>query len=479
MGEEGLKHKTKKGLFWSFFNQFATYSMQFVVGIVMARLLTPSDYGITAIPAIFMAIASVFIESGFSSALVRKQDLTEKDLSTAFYYSISIGCLMYIILFFSAPIIAKFYHEPVLTPLVRITALSFLWSPLNTPQNVILKRNLDFKLITKISIVKNFIAGVVGILTAYLGYGLWALVISGLVSSFLGFILMLLAVRWVPKEKWNKESFNYLWGYGNKLVITSLINTLYANVGPIILGRFGTADLGNYNRAKGYAALPSSNVAGVLTQVTFPVLSKLQNDDEALAFNYRKMIRVSAYVVFPIMLMLAALARPLVLVLITEKWESSILLLQILCFVFMWQPIQVLNLNVLLVKGRSDLSLRIELIKKPVSLTIVLIGLIKFGVIGFCIADFISSMFALIINTYYTGEILNVGYFKQMKDIFPTLCISLIMFLSVILIISLFDNLIVQILVGGIVGLTLYLSLSLLFKFEELNEVKYLLSTKR
>lgn len=479
MAESTLRTKTKKGLYWSFFNQFSTYAMQFVVGIIMARLLTPSDYGITAIPAIFMTVATVFIESGFNSALVRKQNLTDKDLTTAFLYCISIGVVMYLLLFACAPIIANIYKIPVLTPLIRITALSFLWAPLNTPQRVILQRELNFKTIAKISISANIISGIIGIGAAYLGYGLWALVVSTLASSLLNFIIMWCVVKWLPREGWSRDSFRYLWGYGNKLVVTNLINTLYANVGPLILGKYGgTNELGYYNRAKGYAALPSWNIVGVLTQVTFPVLSKLQDNNELLSLNYRKMIRVSAYIVFPIMLLLAALAKPLVITLITEKWEPCILLLQILCVVFMWQPIQILNLNVLQVKGRTDLSLKLELIKKPISLTIILIGLLKFGVVGFCVADFVSSMFALVINTHYTGKIIHVGYWRQMGDIIPILIMSLVMFGLVILINSFIPEYILQIIVGGIVGVISYLGLSIIFKFEELKEVKYLLSRK-
>lgn len=479
MQEESLKHKTKKGLYWSFFSQFSTYGMQFIIGIVMARLLSPSDYGITALPAVFMSLATVFIESGFNSALVRKQNLNENDMTTAFLYSIAVGILCYILLFFTSPLIARFYDTPVLVPLIRVTALSFLWAPLNTPQNVILQRSLNFKTPARIAIVKNIASGIVGISAAYLGYGLWALVAAGLTSSFLGFVQTWLAVKWAPKERWSRESFMYLWGFGNKLVATNLINTIYANIGPVILGKFGgTVDLGYYNRAKNYAAMPSSNVTGILTTVTFPVLSKLQNDNKALEINYRRMIKVSAYIVFPIMMMLAALAKPLVITMITAKWESCIILLQILCFVFMWQPIQILNLNVLQVKGRTDLSLKLELIKKPISVLIIIVGL-RFGVIGFCLADFVVSMFALTINTHYTGKIINVGFFKQMRDIIPTLFISLAMFSSIMLVNTYISNLIFQIIVGIIVGGGVYFGLSFLFKFEEINDVKYLLNMKK
>lgn len=479
MAEDNLKYKTVKGLYWSFLGQFTNYAVQFVVGIVMARMLTPEDYGITAIPAIFMSIALIFIESGFSSALVRKEILTEKDLTTAFIYSTLVGVLCYLLLFFAAPLIALFYDEPVLIPLVRITALTFLWGPMITPQNVILQRRLDFRTPSIISIINKVISGILGIYAAYIGYGLWALVITNLSASLLGLIQTWWAVKWIPKEKWSKESFQYLWGYGNKLVGSSLIDNLFSNLGAFLLGKIGgTFDLGNYNRAKGYAMIPSTNVVSVLNSVTFPVLSKMQDDDERLGINYRKMIRVSAFLIFPIMLLLAALARPLVIIMITEKWESCIILLQILCFVFMWQPIQILNINLLGVKGRPDLVLKLRMIIKPIG-AVVTISALFLGIIYFCLAELLMQFIALFLNTYYTGKMINVGYMRQMKDIMPSLLLSLAMFGLVLFINSLFENYYWQLIIGGIIGSVFYLCVSKLFRFEELKEVRNLISVDK
>ena len=440
----------------------------------MARILTPEDYGITAIPAIFMSIASIFIESGFSSAMVRKETLTEQDLTTSFVYSLFVGLFCYALLFFAAPFIAEFYNEAVLCPLIRITALSFLCGPLLTPQNVILQRRLDFKTPAKISVINKVVSGALGIFAAYNGYGLWALVITNLSASLMSLIQTWWAVKWIPRAKWSRESFRYLWGYGNKLVGSSLIDSLFANLGTFFMGKIaGTFDLGNYNRARSYAMIPSTNVVGVLNTVTFPVLSKMQDDNEALSINYRKMIRVSAFILFPIMLLLAALARPLVIIMLTEKWESCILLLQILCFVFMWQPIQILNINLLGVKGRPDLVLRLRMIIKPIG-ALMTISALLLGIVYFCIAELLMQMIALFANTYYTGKIINVGYFRQMKDIMPSLLLSLAMFGVVLLLNSLFDNYFVQILVGGTIGCFFYLCVSSLLRFEELKELKCL-----
>lgn len=475
---ETLKQQTKKGLYWTFFNQFANYGMNFCVGIVMARLLSPSDYGITALPAVFMAVAGILQSGGLSDALVRKTDFREEDLSTSFYYSIAVGITMYLTLFFSAPWIADFYNTPVLVPLLRVTALSFLWGPLNSAQNVILKRRLDFKTPTKISLITRVFSACVGIVLAYMGYGLWALVISGVLSSLLTVILNWFAVRWFPHTGWSKASFKYLWGYGNKIMLSWGLSALYDNITPIFVAKFySPADLGVYNRAQGYAAMPSQQVNSVIQGVTFPVLSKMQNDNEALARNYRRMLRTTAFIVFPLMMMLSALARPLVLTLITAKWEACIILLQIICFSMMWYPIHSINLNLLMVKGRSDLFLRLEIIKKVIGVCILAITLPR-GLIIFCYGTIVSSMISLIINTYYTGKLIQVGYWRQMKDLIPTLILSFLLLGSIHFTNSLISNLYLQIICGGIVGFIVYMSGAILFKFEELNDVKYMLKRK-
>ena len=480
MAEESLRYKTKKGLYWKFFDQFMGYGMQFVVGVFMARMLSPSDYGITALPAVFIAVAGVFINGGFGSALTRKENLTEEDLSTAFYYSIVVGVVCYVTLFFVFPYIADFYSTPVLKSLIRVTALGFLWGPLGTPQSVILNRRLDFKNPARISVVNKIIGAVVGISMAFLGYGLWALVFSGLVSSFIGIIQFWWIVKWVPKAPFSKDSFKYLWNYGNKMMGVNLLYALYGNIIPVLLGKFGgVVDLGNYNRAAGYASMPSSNIAGVITGVAFPVLSKMQDDNERLAYNYRKMIKVSSFVVFPVMMLISALAYPIVITMVTAKWVACIILLQIMCFTYMFQPMQILNLSLLNVKGRTDLSLKLELFKKIVGAIVFIYAATNFSLEMLCVTDFFYTMFALVCNTYYTGKLINVGYYKQIKDILPSLILSLIMFGIVTGIILLINNLWLQIIIGGFLGVTFYIGFSYILKFEEINDMKYLLNRNK
>lgn len=477
--EENLKSKTKKGLYWSFFNQFAGYGMNFIIGIVMARLLSPSDYGITALPAVFTLVAQQLQDGGLSGALVRKPDMTEEDLSTSFYYSIGVGIFLYAVLFFAAPWIAEFYNTPVLVPLMRLTALGFLWGPLATPQTVILKRRLDFKTPTKIAIVNRVLGAVLGIGLALMGYGLWALVISNVFGGVFFVLFNWLAVRWLPKAGWSKASFKYLWNYGNKMMASGLLDTLYNNIAPIFIGKYySPAQLGVYNRAQSYASMPSSNVTGVISNVTFPVLAKMHDDDEALAFNYRRMLKVSAFVIFPLMMGLSALARPLVITMITAKWEGCIILLQIICFSMMWYPIHAINLNLLQVKGRSDLFLRLEIIKKVMGLTILCVSL-PMGLVVFCSCGIASSLIALVINTYYTGKLINVGFFKQMKDLLPIFALSFAMWCLVHVCSYFIANMWAQIIVGAIVGGVFYLGGAYLLKFDEIKDVKYLLSRKK
>jgi O-antigen/teichoic acid export membrane protein len=475
---ENIKHKTKVGLYWTFLNQGATQVLSFIVGVVMARLLSPEDYGITALPAVFIAVAGTFMGAGFSQALVRKPEVTNKDLSTAFYYSIAMGGLMYAILFCMAPFIADFYNTPVLTSLVRITALTFLWGPLITPQSVILQRKLDFKTPARISVTTQIIGAVVGVASAYNGLGLWALIIMSIVSSLLNLIQTWWAVKWVPTEHWNKESFRYLWGYGNKIIGSSLIDTLYNNVAPVLIGKFfSPRDLGVYNRASGYATLPANQITGALNSVTFPVLSKFSEDNEVLKKNYRRMIKMSVFVAFPVYFLLVALAKPLVICLVTEKWSACIILLQILCVERMLWPIHILNRNVLHVKGRSDLILKVEIYKKTVLLFFIISSL-PFGLVVFCMCMIPNGIYALYVNSYYTKKLINLSIKNQIKDVLPSFLLSLLMFIIVYSIIYFINNMYLQIVIGGSVGAIIYICGAALLKFEELNDVKYMIKRK-
>ena len=464
MQQESLKNKTKKGLAWSMIERFATQGVQFLFGIILARLLSPDDYGVIAMPLVFLAIAQCIIDSGFSTALIRKPELTEDDLSTAFYFNIGIGILCYAVLFFSSPLIADFYHTPILSSLLKVTALAVLFNPLCAVQQAILTRKIDFKTQAIVSLSGAVVSGIVGLYMAYNGFGVWSLVFQQVGGYVMRTILLWILGKWKPKRKWSWESFHYLWGFGSKMLGSGLLDTIYNNIYPIVIGKYFCAnDLGNYTRAQQFATLPSSNVTGVLQRVTFPVLSRL-------AKNYRKILKLSAFLIFPLMLMLSAIADPLVRVLLTDKWEGCIILLQIICFSMMWYPIHAINLNLLTVKGRSDLFFRLEIFKKVVGVIIMCIT-IPNGILWMVSGSVVSSMIALVINTYYTGKIIHVGYFKQMRDLLPIFGVSFAMWLVILVSFWFSSNIYTQLFIGVIVGVVFYLVSAKIILKSEWNDV--------
>lgn len=475
---DNLKQKTKKGLVWSMIERFATQGVQFLFGIILARLLSPNDYGVIAMPLVFLAIAQCIIDSGFSTALIRKPELTEDDLSTAFYFNLGVGILCYAVLFFTSPLIADFYHTPILSSLLKVTALAVLFNPLCAVQQAILTRKIDFKTQAIVSLSGAVVSGIVGLYMAYNGFGVWSLVFQQVGGYVMRTILLWVLGKWKPKRKWSWESFRYLWGFGSKMLGSGLLDTIYNNIYPIVIGKYFSAqDLGNYTRAQQFSSLPSSNVTGVLQRVTFPVLSSIQNEDERLAKNYRKILKLSAFLVFPMMLMLSAIANPLVRILLTDKWIECVILLQIVCFQMMWYPIHAINLNLLTVKGRSDLFFRLEIFKKIMGVCIMFIT-IPHGIIWMVSGGIVSSMLSLIINTYYTGKLINVGYFKQMGDLFPIFGVSFIMWLIVHAILYLSSNLYCQLVLGISLGAIVYLIGAKIFLKAEFNDALSMVPNK-
>lgn len=475
---DNLKAKATRGLFWSSVDRFSSQGISFVFSIFLARILDISDYGIVAMIVVFMAVAQAFVDSGFSSALIRKPDLNEEDKSTAFYFNIVVGLTCYGILFIASPLIADFYGEPLLSPIIRVTGLSIIFNSLCVVQRALFTIAVDFKTQAIISLACTVISGAVGLVMAYNGYGVWALVAQSTISTFLNFVLLWLCSRWRPVTGFSKASFRYLFNFGSKLLASGLLDTLYNNAYPIVIGKFyNSAQLGLYSRAQSYASLPSSNITGILQRVTFPVLSLMQDDDERLALNYRRLLRVSAFVVFPLMVMLAAVAAPLIRVMITSKWDGCVGFLQILSLAMMWYPIHAINLNLLQVKGCSDLFLRLEIYKKILGV-LILICTIPLGVTAMCWGLVVGSVFSLVMNTYYTGKLIKVGFFIQMKDLLPTLVNSVIMGGIAYYIVNNIDSSIISLIAACSMATAFYFTTSYVLKFPELKEVLLIIKRK-
>lgn len=475
---ESLKQATTKGLFWSSVERFSNQGVQFVFSIILARLLSPSDYGIIAMVTIFFAVAQSFVDSGFSNALVRKTDRVEEDLSTCFYFNIGVGIIAYIVLFLIAPLVANFYNQPILSPIIRITGLGVILNSLCVVQQALFTIKIDFKSQAKITLSATVISGIVGILLAYQGYGIWALVWQGVASSIVRMGLLWLMSKWRPRTGFSKSSFNYLFGYGSKLLASGLLDTIYNNIYPIVIGKFyNPAQLGNYSRALGWAQLPSANITSILQRVTFPVLSAIQDDSLRLQNSYRRLLKLSAFIVFPLMMGLAAMASPLIRVILTAKWDGCVLYLQILCFALMLYPIHAINLNLLQVKGRSDIFLRLEIIKKIIGVVILIIT-IPLGITAMCLGMVFSSIICLIVNTYYTSRFIDVGLLTQLKDLRIILINSLVMGGGIYILTSFIDVEGLKLVMGIVIGLLFYFIGSFYFSKAELQEVISLIKKK-
>lgn len=475
---ESLKRKTISGVMWSAIERFSLQGVQFIIQLVMARLLLPSDYGMIAMLTIFLQIAQAFIDSGFTNALIQKKDRTEIDYSTVFYFNIIIALFFYCILFISAPLIAKFYNMPDLIPVMRAIALSLIILSFSAIHKTKLTIEINFKTQSKISLIAAGTSGIIGIGMAYWGYGVWALVYQSLLNAILTTILLNCFYRWKPLKTFSIESFKRLFSFGSKLLVSGLIHTVYYNLYGIVIGkRFSAAELGYYTRAEQFAILPSYNLSAIITRVTFPILSSIQDDNERLASTYRKYISLSSYLIFPLMVGLASLAAPLVDLFLTEKWNGTVILLQILCFDWMFDHLSGINLNLLYVKGRSDLALRLEIIKKIIAI-IILFASIPLGIIGMCCGKVLYSLIAVYANTYYTKSLIGLSLKVQLKDIIPCLILALTMGGIVYTTTYLGFSNIIQLVIGIITGILFYLSTSYIFKINSFKALLQLIYKK-
>lgn len=428
---ESLKQKSVSGFKWNAIENIAVRGIQFLLGLVLARLLAPSDFGVVGLLTIFIVVSQAFIDGGFSNALIRKNDKTAVDYSTAFYFNTIVGIVCYAVLFLISPWVAQFFEIEQLSPLLKVLGLSVFLNSFFLVPAAKLTSELDFKGQTIASLLSVILSGGIGIWLAYAGYGVWALVWQTvLMALFKGFVLVVYT-RWIPILAFSKDSFKYLFSYGSKLVASNLLYTIYSQLTTILIGKFyTTADLGFYTRGRQFANLPVDIFTGVLGKVTFPILSKLQDNDSELVRIYRRFVRLTSIVCVFGLLLLAAIAKPLILILLTEKWADCVIYVQLFCFAMLLDHITRLNLNLLQVKGRSDLYLRLEVIKRIVSIAIMLVAL-PFGVIYLCLSLIVYSVFAFFVNTYYTGKLFQLSCWLQLQDMSKYLICSIIVCLPV------------------------------------------------
>jgi len=467
-----LKQKTVTGTIWSFTDSFANQGIQFIAGLILARILSPTEFGLIGILTIFIALSQSFIDSGFTHALIRKQDCTQTDYSTVFYFNFIAGIFFYFILFFSANSISIFFNEPQLELLLQVLGLGLILNAFGIIQRTILIKNIDFKLQTKVSLVSSTISGLIAITLAYNGFGVWSLV--ALTLSRFGFSSLLLWIwaKWKPSFIFSKKSFKELFSFGNKLLISGLIDTAYRNIYYLIIGKyFSVVELGYYTRADQFQALPSQQLTGVLGRVSYPILSTIQDNVEKLKSAYKQIIRSSMLITFVLMLGMVAIAKPMILTLIGEKWLPAVIYLQMLCFVGMFYPLHALNLNMLKVQGRSDLFLRLEIIKKVLSIPTIILGII-FGIKIMILGMLVNSILAYFLNSYWSGKFIGYSSFEQIKDILPSFLLASVIAIGVylvghifdlssamILIIQIFTGILLTIILSEIIRLSSYLYL--------------------
>lgn len=429
-----LKQKTVSGLLWSFIDQFANLGVSFLTGIILARLLSPREFGLIGMITVFIAVSESFINSGFSSALIRKKDCTDTDYSTVFYFNLAAGVLFFLMLYLAAPAIAGFFDEPALQLIVQVLGLILIIDSFTLIQRTILTKRVDFKLQARISIISSVISGIIAIFMAYQGFGVWSLVVQRLTKQGLNSLMLWLWNRWKPLFVFSTQSFKELFGFGSKLLLSGLIDTLYRNIYYLVIGKyFSAVELGYYTRADEFNRIPSQQLNAIIGRVSYPVLASMQDDKPRLKNNYQKLIRSTMFITFVLMLGMAAVAEPMIITLIGEKWRPSIIYLQMLSFVGMMYPLHALNLNMLQVSGRSDLFLKLEIIKKILAVPIIVIG-IFFGIKMMIAGMMVNTLIAYYLNSYWSGRFIGYSFKEQVGDILPSFGLALLMAVGVFVI---------------------------------------------
>lgn len=467
-----LKSKTITGLFWSFTDLMANHGIQFVVQIILARLLLPEHFGIIGMILVLISVSNAIVDSGFSQALIRDQHTTQEDYSTVFYFNLFISVVLYALIFCTANMISLFFEEPQLTNIIRVLCLVLIINSLSIIQKAMLVKKVDFKTLTKISVISVIVSGSLTIYLAMSGFGVWSLVINMIALQSVQTVLFWYFNKWMPSLTFKIKSFKKFYSFGYKLLLSGLIDTFFYYSYFVIIGKmYSTNQLGYYTNAIKIKDLASFAIVSTVQRVTYPVLSSIQQEEERLKYGFKSVIKTSAFINFPLMVGLAAIAKPLFIVLFGIKWIHSVVYFQLLCFAGMLNPIHSINLNVLQVKGRSDLILLLEIIKKSVlAILIVLSLLFGFGIIGLIWTTVIHSFVSFLINSYYSAREIEYSSVEQMKDLLPSFVISLIMGFAVFQLGAIIDeNNLLQLICEITIGIAIYITISKILKVQELN----------
>lgn len=465
------KKKVLGSLFWRFSERTAAQGVSFVVSVILARLLTPEDYGLIGLITVFISIATVFVSSGFGNALIQKENATQTDFSSVFYFSIFMGMVMYIILFICAPFIASFYNDPLLTPVVRVLSLSLVIAGVNSVQQAYVSKTMQFKRFFFSTIIGTLVSAVIGIFMAYKGYGVWALVIQNLSNQIMDTCILWFTVKWRPTLEFSFTEMKKMFSYGWKLLFSSLLDTVYNNLYSLVIGKFYSAkDLGHYNRGRNIPNMVITNINGSIQSVMFPAFSNCQGDKVRLKAMVRRSIMTSTYIIMPAMIGLAAVAKPLTILLLTEKWLPSVPFMQFSCFILAFWPIHTTNLQAINAVGRSDIFLKLEIIKKVLGFSIMVIS-IPMGLYAMMIGNCFSAVISSFLNASPNRKLLNYGYREQIRDILPALLLSVFMGM-IVLLWSMTDMSSILILVCQVVtGAVIYFFGSKLLKLESYDYI--------
>ena len=470
MKNDNLKSRAISGMIWKFAEKIGTQGIQFIVQIVLARLLLPEDYGLVGLLTIFITICDVFVLQGFTTALIQKKDADKIDFSSVFYANIIMSALLYIILFFSAPLIAAFYNEPQLVSITRVLSLNVFLGAFSAVHNAIMSRSLEFKksFIRGLSNVLTY--GVVGLVLALLNFGAWSLVYAKLAGVFVGGITLWITVKWLPTFDFSLQRIKKLFRFSSKILGTNLLNTIFNNIHSLIIGKFyNQADLGYYQRGQQIPQTIMTAVDGSLNEVMYPTLSILQNDLVALKSALRRSIRTSMYLVLPILFGLLVTAEPLTLVLLTEKWLPSVPYMQLACVVCMFWPLSA-RTHALNAIGNSGLTFKLSLVSKAITLALIL-ACVKFGIYAIMLGTIFASCITFFITSYFVKKYINYSFKETLYDIVPSLILSLSMAFVVYLVRLASLHHLFCLFIQIFIGVFFYISFSLIFKIDSLNYI--------